>query len=375
MAAGTTRKITAASARAHTRKPKARASSSRLSGLLKKTLLILVAGILAWGYQAVKPPPPTTCGSGNGPPVTGPRVQLKDGRHLAYKEFGVPRDTANHKIVFIHGFDCSRHDGSVLTSTLSPEFVESKRIYILSFDRPGYGESDPNPARGVDGVARDVEELADLLGLGSKFYIIGFSMGGQIGWTCLKYIPHRLAGAALLAPVANYWWAGIPSNVSKSAYLLQPMQDQWAVSVAHYLPWLTYWWNTQRWFPSSAVIDHNPSVFNEHDKELLPKFISFAKEYEGYPRQQGEYESLHRDMMIGFGKWDFSPLDLKNPFPNGEGSVHLWHGGDDRMVPVTMQRYIAQQLPWIHFHEVPGAGHMFPYADGMADSIVQALLA
>lgn len=61
----------------------------------------------------------------------------------------------------------------------------------MSFDRPGYGESDPDPNRSVKSLALDVEELADKLELGSKFYVIGFSMGGQAVWGCLKFIPHR----------------------------------------------------------------------------------------------------------------------------------------------------------------------------------------
>ncbi|CAK9134541.1 unnamed protein product [Ilex paraguariensis] len=91
-------------------------------------------------------------------------------------------------------------------------------------------------------------------------------------------------------------------------------------------------------------------------------------------RQQGEFESLHRDMMVGFGTWEFDPMDLENPFPNNEGSVHLWHGDDDGVVPVMLQRYISQQLPWIHYHEIPGAGHMFPFANGMTYKIMRALL-
>ena len=91
-------------------------------------------------------------------------------------------------------------------------------------------------------------------------------------------------------------------------------------------------------------------------------------------RQQGEFESLHRDLIVGFSAWEFSPMDLENPFPNNEGSVHLWHGDEDLIVPVTLQRYIAQQLPWIHYHELPGTGHLFPHADGMCDSIIKAIL-
>lgn len=76
-------------------------------------------GFLAWAYKAVQPPPPKICGSADGPPVTAPRIQLSDGRHLAYKEHGVPKEMATHKIVFVHGYDSCRHD-AVVAKTLSP---------------------------------------------------------------------------------------------------------------------------------------------------------------------------------------------------------------------------------------------------------------
>lgn len=74
---------------------------------------------------------------------------------------------------------------------LSQELFEGLGIYIVSFDRPGYGESDPNPKRTVKSAAMDIEELVDQLALGTKFYVIGGSMGGLIVWSCLKYIPNR----------------------------------------------------------------------------------------------------------------------------------------------------------------------------------------
>lgn len=67
----------------------------------------------------------------------------------------------------------------------------------MSFDRPGYGQSDPHPNRTLKSLALDVEELADQLGLGSKFYVIGYSMGGELTWSCLEYIPHRYCLAKL----------------------------------------------------------------------------------------------------------------------------------------------------------------------------------
>ena len=64
-------------------------------------------------------------------------------------------------------------------------------MYLLSYDRAGYGESDPNPKRSVKSEAFDMQELADQLEIGPRFYVIGISMGAYAAWSCLKHIPHR----------------------------------------------------------------------------------------------------------------------------------------------------------------------------------------
>jgi len=221
----------------------------------------------------------------------------------------------------------------------------------------------------------------------------------------------RLSGVAILGPVGNFWWSGLPANVSMEAWNVQVAQDKWAVGVAHHAPWLTYWWNTQKLFPASSVIAFNPAIMSRADMAIIPSFayrthaviyacVSFRffccwdLGWDGMHvdrsrslslhncvdclqhqvRQQGEYESLHRDMMVGFGKWSWSPVELEDPFPGGEGKVHLWHGAEDLIVPVGMSRYIAESLPWVRYHELPTAGHLFPMAPGMADVIVKSLL-
>jgi pimeloyl-ACP methyl ester carboxylesterase len=90
--------------------------------------------------------------------------------------------------------------------------------------------------------------------------------------------------------------------------------------------------------------------------------------------QQGEYESLHRDIMAGFGKWEFGPTELRNPFPYNNGSVHIWQGFKDTIIPYTLNRYISQQLPWIHYHEVPDGGHLFIFKKNQCESIIRALI-
>ncbi|CAN6251768.1 unnamed protein product [Urochloa humidicola] len=347
--------------------PAPKASDS--GGIAKRLPRIALVFLVALVYRQLQAPPPKIPGTPGGPPITSPRIKLQDGRHLAYYESGVPRDQAKYKIIFMHGFDSCRYD----VLRVSPELAQELGIYLLSFDRPGYGESDPHPGRTVKSLALDIEQLADALDLGPKFYLTGFSMGGNVMWSCLKYIPHRLAGVAILGPVGNYWWSGYPANVSSEAWNVQVAQDKWAVAVAHHAPWLTYWWNTQKFFPASSVISFNPAIFSREDMALIQ--AKFAhRTYAHQVRQQGEYESLHRDMNVGFGKWSWSPLELEDPFPNGVGKVHLWHGAEDLIVPVQLSRYISQRLPWVRYHELPTAGHLFPIADGMPDVILKSLL-
>lgn len=62
----------------------------------------------AWAYMRMKPPPPKVCNSPGGPTVTSPRIRLSDGRYLAFKEKGVPKEKAKFKVIVVHGFDSSK---------------------------------------------------------------------------------------------------------------------------------------------------------------------------------------------------------------------------------------------------------------------------
>lgn len=71
--------------------------------------------------------------------------------------------------------------------------MEELGLYVVTYDRAGYGESDPNPKRSVKTEAFDIQQLADQLQIGQKFHLIGLSIGTHAVWGCLKYIPHRHA--------------------------------------------------------------------------------------------------------------------------------------------------------------------------------------
>lgn len=39
---------------------------------------------------------------------TSARIKLSDGRYLAYKEMGVPKNESKYKIIIVHGFGSSK---------------------------------------------------------------------------------------------------------------------------------------------------------------------------------------------------------------------------------------------------------------------------
>lgn len=79
--------------------------------LSKLALVSAVALLVCWAYQATQPPAPAILGAPGGPPITSPRIRLKDGRHLAYREEGVRRENARFRVIFIHGFSSTKESG------------------------------------------------------------------------------------------------------------------------------------------------------------------------------------------------------------------------------------------------------------------------
>lgn len=157
--------------------------------------------------------------------------------------------------------------------------IDELGLYVVSFDRAGYGQSDPNPKRSLQSDVEDVEDLADGLGLRPKYYVVASSIGGYTGWGLLKYKPERLAGVAFSAPMVNFWWPGFPKSEVTKAWATQRTGDKMSYMVTHYLPSFTYWHNmVQKRLPYATLeAEDGSKAFNEKDQEIirmLPTMIS-----------------------------------------------------------------------------------------------------
>src|SRR5437588_3877031 len=107
-------------------------------------------------------------------------VRTPEGRELAYVDSG-PEDGA--PVFLLHGTP-----GSRLTRYPDTAEYERRNLRVLTYDRPGYGRSQPDRGRAIASAAADIRSIADELGLG-EFVTFGVSGGA----------PHSLACAALLA--------------------------------------------------------------------------------------------------------------------------------------------------------------------------------
>ncbi|XWS71473.1 hypothetical protein CRYUN_Cryun03dG0140900 [Craigia yunnanensis] len=313
------------------------------------------------------PAPQETDGSPEDPPVKSPRIKLSDGRHLAYRERGVPKAKSNCKIIIVHGFGSSKE----MNFQVPQELIEELGIYFLLYDRAGYGESDPNPRRSVKSEAFDIQELADQLQIGPKFYVIGVSMGSYPIWSCLKYIPERLAGVAMVVPVINYRWPSFPESLTREDYR---KTVKLLYRITKYTPCLLYWWVTKKWFPSPSVMEKKHVFFNKRDIEALKKTERFSMLTKESLRERCVFDNLRNDFLVCYGDWDFDPMELSNPFPPNESCIHIWQGYEDKIIPFELQRCISRKLPWIQYHEVPDGGHLLVHYNGLCEAILRAML-
>lgn len=296
------------------------------------------------------------------------RIKLSDGRLLAYKERGVPKSEASYRVVIVHGFASNKE----MNFMASQKLMDELGIYLLQFDRAGYGESDPNQKRSLKSEASDIEELADQLQLGSKFYIVGVSVGAYPTWSCVKNIPERLAGVALVVPFINYRWPSLPYDLIQDDY--RKKLSKFMVWIARHTPGLLHWWLTQKMFPSSSVLDRNAKFFSTKDLEVLKNTPGYQLLNKSKLKEEPIFHSLCKDFIVAFGKWDFDPLSLTNPFAGSERHLHIWQGYEDKVVPVELQRYVSTRLPWIKYREVPDGGHLLVYDSDVCEAILRSLL-
>lgn len=116
-------------------------------------------------------------------------ITLGDRRTLAFEDLG---DPDGWPVVLFHGAP-----GSRLFSP-DPAATTDAGARLITFDRPGYGRSDPLAHRRVAHAAVDFVALLDHLGL-TDAAIVGWSGGGPFAVATAMHAPRRVTSLAIVS--------------------------------------------------------------------------------------------------------------------------------------------------------------------------------
>lgn len=314
------------------------------------------------------------------PPPSAVRIQLPDGRYLAYQELGAPSDRARFSLIAPHGFVSSRLAG---VPGVKLSLLEEFGIRLVTYDRPGFGESDPHPERNLNTSATDMLHLADSIGIKDKFWVLGYSDGAMHAWGALYYIPQRIAGAAMFAPLIN------PYDSSMTREEMSRIWENWTrrrrlmfYFARRFPKLLKYFYRRAFLSGKHGQIDKWLSLsLGEKDKALIekPAFEELWQRNLEESIRQGSAKPFLEEAVLQVSHWGFSLADLqvqkkcpgKGLFPwlkffytEAEcettgflGPIHIWQGMDDLVVPPTLTDYVLRVLPSAIVHRLPEEGH------------------
>jgi pimeloyl-ACP methyl ester carboxylesterase len=272
-------------------------------------------------------------------PRTDRTVTLRDGRSLAFAEWG---DPDGRPLLFLHGRPGSR--------LLCPNEQATKDagVRLITVDRPGYGRSDPRPGRTLLDWAGDIEELADRLDL-SEFPVIGWSTGGPHALACAIGIPERVTKVGLAASPGPHdrvpgAWDELPKEVRILIERVRTAEPRAMEGVEQRAKW--YVDN-----PDAMLDPIDPDVYDP-DNDLLarPEIREPMRVCMREGARQGS-AGFVGDWIAELPGWGFSPADIQH-------ETYVWWGEGDVLVSRRHAEYLASTIPRAELVTYPGEGHL-----------------
>lgn len=295
--------------------------------------------------------PPDTVDSGS--------LSLRDGRRLRWERWGV---RAGDPVLFFHGNPGSR------LFRLDREALRRHGVSLLTVDRPGIGGSDPRPGRRMRDWSEDIEELVEALDLDS-FGIIAFSMGGPHALAVGAALPDRVRAIAVHATPGPWTEDGFEELAPPQ---IAEVRDAFAREPAAAEEDYRQKWAEQREMMVSAPEEAIRSLISQQlgdpDFHVLDDGAMFDMVVEdGTEAVRQGVEGFFEERMAGYVfDWGFHSSEVSVP-------VSVFHGTDDRWVPVAIGRQLADRLPNSRMREIQGLGH-FP-AWSVHDELLGAVTA
>jgi pimeloyl-ACP methyl ester carboxylesterase len=268
-------------------------------------------------------------------------VTLPDGRRLDWSSAG-PDDGA--PVVYLHGAI-----GTPVRRTPALDaLIDQLAIRYVAVSRPGFGRSDPCPGRTIADFPADLECLVDRLGIG-RFAVVGVSAGGPYAIACARALPDRAAATAAvsslspLCPPHAGRWMPVHLRLGLRALVRRPeLAARGGTRAMRFVE------RRPRALARVARVGATPA-----DRELLAAAEGGTAAIESFlAAAAGGVRGMIDDYLTVCSSWGFGLGEVG-------GEVHLWHGEQDRFVPVAHARAVAAALPRCRARFDAEDGHFF----------------
>ena len=242
----------------------------------------------------------------------------------------------------------ARHSGKPAGPHPRSAVLHRLGVRLISFDRPGYGESDRLAGRRVADAAADVLTIADAYGL-DRFSVVGRSGGGPHALACAALLPERTTKAAVLVGLAPHgaegldWFDGMAqSNVTEYTAAANGYED----IVAHTKAMAS----AVRANPASLIARLQAELPDPDRRVVADRGIrSMLIETYAEALRTSEYGWVD-DVLAFCSPWGFDPATVRVP-------VLLWHGASDVFSPASHARWLADRIPSAAVVVQAGAAH------------------
>ena len=257
----------------------------------------------------------------------GLSLPLPDGRALEVLSAGPEDGTV---LIFHHG-----SPGAAVGYEPYIRACADRHLRLVTYSRPGFGDSSRDEGRTVASCAGDTAAIADALGA-ERFLTVGWSGGGAHALACAALLPERVLACATLAGVAPWDAVGLDwtSGMGEDNRIEYPTA---ARDPQELLRWME---------PRARAM---ATIQPDHIVQTLRSLISEVDEVHvtgGFAEMLAEL--FHRAFANGLWGWFDDDLAFTRPWGVDLGSIRvpvsIWQGAQDLMVPSAHGEWLAANV-------------------------------
>lgn len=276
-------------------------------------------------------------------------MTLPDGRRQAYQVLG---DLNGRGLIVLHGTPGSSRQLAGLD-----RHAAERGVALIAPDRAGYGGSDYDPARTIASSARDIASLITHLAQGGCA-VIGMSGGGPTALACGVVAADQVSAVATVGGVGPL----VPRDpaLPPDRLVIKTARRSAAGTRALFAAMTLAGLRPEQALDSFAKLLAEPDAhLLREDSQLRAGFLDDI----GHPSPTTA-RAAARDFLLFAREWDVDLAEMGVP-------AQIWHGTQDRNVPVQHARVIAARCPAARLHIVDGGGHMLL---GQLDQIMASVM-